>query len=126
MVWSKCSHNREAINIDRRGPNWTFSSDPEFIPLSYKAKIGLDVFGTLYWNNDFAVKPTDIINFFPTIERGIVYYRHTTDQNELINLRDYLCPDFITRQAVVITYFCLGENVSSIGFVDEEVLKRKI
>jgi len=60
------------------------------------------------------------------IERGIVYYRHTTDQNELINLRDYLCPGFITRQTVVITYFCLGEKVSSIGIVDEEVLKLKL
>ncbi|KAK2154945.1 hypothetical protein LSH36_253g04056 [Paralvinella palmiformis] len=86
------------------------SGDTLYVSVWSDAKTCLGVFGTPDCNNDFAVKPTDIINFFPTIERGIVYYRYTTDQNELINLRDYLCPDFSTRQAVVITYFCLGEN----------------
>ncbi|KAK2140204.1 hypothetical protein LSH36_1439g00021 [Paralvinella palmiformis] len=75
-----------------------------------RPNICLGVFGTPDCDDGFAVAPTGLVFFMQIIERGIVYYRHTTDQNELINLRDYLCPGFITRQAVVITYVCLGEK----------------
>ncbi|KAK2156104.1 hypothetical protein LSH36_221g00048 [Paralvinella palmiformis] len=83
--------------------------DTLYVSVWSDATTCLDVSGTPDCNNDFSVKPTDMSSFSPIIERGIVYYRHSTNQNELIYLRHYLCPDFITRQAVVITYFCLGE-----------------
>ncbi|KAK2138758.1 hypothetical protein LSH36_2454g00000 [Paralvinella palmiformis] len=79
-------------------------------PGQIRPNICLGVFGTPDCDDGFAVAPTGLVFFVQIIERGIVYYRHTTDQNEVITLRDYLCPDFITRQAVVITYFCLAEK----------------
>ena len=63
--------------------------------------------------NDFRVEPNAFDVSGPPIERGTIFYRHTTDESELNTLADYLCPGFIARHAVIITYFCLGEVVSN-------------
>ncbi|KAK2156103.1 hypothetical protein LSH36_221g00043 [Paralvinella palmiformis] len=88
------------------------SSDTLHISVWNNTKTCFSVFGTPDCSNDFTIKPLYFVTLKPTIERGAIYYRHTSDQNELIYLQYYLCPDFSIREAVVITYYCLGENLN--------------
>ncbi|KAK2139659.1 hypothetical protein LSH36_1661g00028, partial [Paralvinella palmiformis] len=69
-------------------------------------------------NSDFAIMSIYPPDTYPNAQRGAMYYRLTTDKNELMKFRDHLDPNFDTHLAVVLTYHCIGvfENEKKLTF----------
>ncbi|KAK2139655.1 hypothetical protein LSH36_1661g00033 [Paralvinella palmiformis] len=101
-------------------PVTIFSDSGDTIQVSLwgNGKICLDVSRTPDCNSDFAIMPIYPTNMYPYAERGAMFYWHTTDQNELIKLRNYLDPNFDPHLAVILTYHCIGvfENEKRLTF----------
>ena len=45
-----------------------------------------------------------------TNKRGFVYYRHTTAEEDLKRLRNYVCRNY--TDAFIITYSCIGSTTT--------------